>query len=824
MAPLTPRTPLIEVNANLTISASTVTTRSSQRPCQLTTNPPLDIQEMSSLAFRRFAVVARNPTARCLASSNESIRLASTSRTSPKSFADVAGSFNKAGKTYVDPETKSLHSQIHFILSRRDKLTDFNIQRARAFLSIVSKWGNEQGATLCERLLNRIYRDGLSSGAHLQAEIYNIVMDAWNKSSISGDRIVSRVESLLSQMEERSADGSNMPRPDRVSYNTMIYAYSKSGEDSLLKVEEALRKIHVIDGRDSTDLYDNLQRDTCIAVMNYFSTRGEHSSAQQAEDLLLRLSRPQVDRDVKIDDVAFNLVLKAWSNSGCGIYGARRAEKLLRMMISYRLATPVSFSTVIHAYSRVERKDSVAAVDRVLSLLDELEGSHFHESDGIVSSYNAAANAIAKCEIEDAADKILDLIKRTRNLEVEPESNMYTSCIEAYANRGMFDEARKLLDNMKTNGVRPQAVAFNSILDALAKSHARHRFDKIEQWFEFMLSMDTKPDTATYSIIISAFSRSDEQKASDYLRHMLKSFRDGNTHATPNSFVFNCVINTLARSDQEWSAEAIYRTFNAMENQRRQGNDLVLPDTITMNQVISKLAKSPTKSNAKKVMTLLHKMESGPPETAPDAITYTAVLQLQQRVNSSRAAVIAARCIRQMMDGTCRMDKVMLKAVLFSLSRSGKAEDATIARDAWEFLEYNDAALLDSELANLVLMAMRNSMNDGEQLSAADAALSFLQERVKRFNEGAANTVLPTLVGFSLAIECLCKSGRVNDALKLVQIMELLDKRGLPVKPDKGIYRSLAHGRTVEKERTLETGEVDRPHEKLASSIGDNKV
>ena len=777
---------------------------------------------MSSLALRRVAVVARNPAARCFASSIESIRLASTSRSSSKSFADVAGSFNNGGKTFVDPESKSLHSQIHFILSRRHKLTDFNLQRARAFLSIVSTWENERGATLCERLLNRIYQDGLSSGAHLQPDIYNIVMDAWNKSNISGDRIASRVETLLRQMEERSADCSNMPRPDRISYNTMIYAYSKSGEDSLLKVEEALRSIHLIDGRDPTDLYDNLQRDTCIAVMNYFATRGEHSSAQHAEDLLLRLSRPQAELGVKVDDVAFNLVLKAWSNSGCGIYGARRAEELLKMMMSYRLATPVSFSTVIHAYSRVEGKDSHPAVDRALSILDELEGSHFIESDGIVSCYNAAANAIAKCDIEDAADKILDLIKRTRNVEVEPESNMYTSCIEVYAKRGMFDEARKLLRDMESNGIRPQAVAFNCILDALEKSGASNRLDKMEQWFEFMLSMDTKPDTTTYSIIISAFSRSDEQKASDYLRHMLKSYRDGNTHARPNSFVFNCVINMLARSDQEWSMESIYRTFNAMENQRRLGNDSVLPDTITMNQVISKLAKSPTRSNAKKVMTLLHKMENGPAAIAPDAITYTAVLQLQQKVNSSRAAAIAARCLRHTMDGTCRMDKVMLRAVLFSLAKSGKAEDATIARNAWEWLEHNDAALLDSELANLVLMAMKNSMSDSEQQSTSDAVLIFLQERVKRFNEGAANkVVLPTVVGFSFAVECLCKSGRVNDAMKLVQIMELLNKRGLPVKPDQRIYQYLESGKTAEKERALETGGVNRAAEKLVASAGD---
>ena len=51
------------------------------------------------------------------------------------------------------------------------------------------------------------------------------------------------------------------------------------------------------------------------------------------------------------------------------------------------------------------------------------------------------------------------------------------------------------------------------------------------------------------------------------------------------------------------------------------------------------------------------------------------------------------------------------------------------------------------------------------------------------------------------------------DAMKLVQIMELLHKKGLPVKPDQGVYRSLEHGRTAEKERLLEAGGGYRPHE-----------
>merc|ERR1719253_2333126 len=141
-------------------------------------------------------------------------------------------------------------------------------------------------------------------------------------------------------------------------------------------------------------------------------------------------------------------------------------------------------------------------------------------------------------------------------------------------------------------------------------------------------------------MMLGALSRSSdiksEQKAVEYLRKMLTSYGSGYEKAQPDSFVFNCVIGMLARSEQgEWADNTIHRTLSAMQNQQKR-NSWVSPDTITYNMVIGKLARRGTPQNAKKAMKLLERMERDSPSNeaiAPDIITYSAVLRLQARVD-----------------------------------------------------------------------------------------------------------------------------------------------------------------------------------------------
>jgi len=325
-----------------------------------------------------------------------------------------------------------------------------------------------------------------------------------------------------------------------------------------------------------------------------------------------------------------NIVLKAWGNSGAGggggIDGARRAEAVLCNMIrlhgnGHECARPdaLSFSTVIGAYSRAEPGEAAAysraepgeaaaAVDSVMGLLEELEGTYLPDgADGSVEScYNAAANVVAKSGLDDAVERVGDLMGRMRNMDVAPGGNILASLIEAYANEGSEGSLRRgrelLLEKMDgpEPEIEPNSVPFNVLLGAILNGDSTNKIERADELMALMekIGGDARPDSASYNMIISALSRSpspgSERKAVDYLRDMLSAYRGGYKKAKPDLFAFNCVIGMLARSRQDWADDIIHRTLEAMESQRRHGNASVVPDTIAYNLVIGSPSPRPT--------------------------------------------------------------------------------------------------------------------------------------------------------------------------------------------------------------------------------------
>jgi hypothetical protein len=115
-----------------------------------------------------------------------------------------------------------------------------------------------------------------------------------------------------------------------------------------------------------------------------------------------------------------------------------------------------------------------------------------------------------------------------------------------------------------------------------------------------------------------------------------------------------------------------------------------------------------------------------------------------------------------------------------------------MARKAWVWIEKSDKTrkddLLDSNLCNLVLVA-HSKANDAK---ATEEAISFLSERIGRFNEGDRSVSLPTIVGFGAALVSLGKANRVDDALRLLDMMGVLHRNGVPnIEPDNGCYASI---------------------------------
>ena len=688
----------------------------------------------------------------------------------------------------------------------------------------------------------------------LDAEMYNVCMMAWNKCSnanVNGEMIIQRVKSIMTRMEERSKAATMLtqhPRPDRFGYNIFIDSYSKWGSQDVnysseREVEAILLKMNNLTANadDDSDLeYMSLIRPDTVtynSIMNFYASSHSRGTrgAQRAEDILLLMSKEasaRSDGSLLVDCTSFNTVLKAWANSGGGFHAAKRAEMILRKMIQLRndghdiplgrgrdvITTkggvgssvrhdPYSFTLVISAYSRVDTADYAAAVDRVTKLLDDLEGMCV-DGDDVEPCYNAAANLFVKCcgTKKDAIDRIEKLMDRMRQNypgSASSNSRMLTSYVAALVGDGSDDESLQRWKEMlvsimmrESEGSEPDSVPFNVLLDRVIKGCSPNKFKHAD---EVITSMDSiggnaRPDLTTYSIILGALSscptEDSEEKAVDYLRGMLKSYREGYEKARPSSFVFNCVIGMLTRSEQPWADNVIHRTMKSMESQRNNGNTFVVPDTITYNMVIGKLAKNCSKENAKKVMDLLGNMNNDD-ASAPDIITYTNVLKIQGKVDPQRASDIAFSYLESIISSNkkVQVDRLGLQALLLALSRSFSLEHARMARRTWEWMETNDKSkLLDSNLCNLVLVAFSNATH----ALAVEEALYFLSERINRCSKVDIAVILPTVVGFGAVLVSLSKVGRVDEAVSLLLKMRMLHEKGVPnVKPDEACYQSI---------------------------------
>lgn len=691
---------------------------------------------------------------------------------------------------------------------------------------------------------------GENSNVVLDAEMYNVCMVAWNKCSdgnVNGKMIIQRVQSIITRMEERSIAAtiiSQHPRPDRFGYNILIDSYSKWGSQDVnsseKEVDAILLKMNNLTANadDDSDLeYMSLIRPDTVtynSIINFYASSHSRGTrgAQRAEDILLLMSKEasaRSDGSLRVDCTSFNTVLKAWANSGGGLHAAKRAEMILRKMIQLRndghdiplgrgrdvtmtkgsdggsvQHDPYSFTLVISAYSRVDTADYANAVDRVTTLLDVLEGMCV-DGDDVEPCYNAAANLFVKCcrTKKDAIDRIENLMNRMRQNypgSASSNSRMLTSYVAALVGDGSDDESFKRWKEMLVSmmmmgseGSESDSVPFNVLLDRVIKGGSINKFKHAD---EVITSMDSigrnaRPDLTTYSIILGALSscptEDSEEKAVNYLRSMLKVYREGYEKARPNSFVFNCVIGMLSRSEQPWIDNVIHRTMKSMENQRNNGNTSVIPDTITYNMVIGKLAKNCTKENAKKVMDLLSNMNNYD-ASAPDIITYTNVLKIQGKVDPQRASDIAYSYLESIISSNkkVQVDRLGLQTLLLALSRSFSLEHARMARRTWEWMETNDKTkMLDSNLFNLVLVAYSKT----NHTLAAEEALSFLSSRINRYDDAV---ILPTVVGFGAVLVSLSKVGRVDEAVSLLLKMSMLHEKGAPnVKPDEACYNSI---------------------------------
>ncbi|KAL7532746.1 hypothetical protein ACHAXR_004817 [Thalassiosira sp. AJA248-18] len=382
--------------------------------------------------------------------------------------------------------------------------------------TILQAYANAGDASTAETILHSmisLHSSSLQEGAggpyqHVcpNTRTFNVVLNAWAKKN-GGEGGV-RANEILDRLENMASinDG---PRPDTISYNTVLAAWSKSAsvdpaslsdrEDSIIvgkgAAYEAMKLLDKVElryiqsqgnqyGRRHPHVTkpDAISYNTTIAA---FANAAQHckngtSMAEEAESLLSRM-KDQLGIDP--DSYSYNGVLSAWARSSGGLSAAQRAESILRAM---RDPTIVSWSAVVNAYAHAD------SAPKAETLLREMEQNAMQWSRGsrapIIPSvvlYNNVLHAWGSSSDIGASKHAEVLLNRMENSSQLPMPDIisYRLVLTALEHSMEPDKAERsksvlgrLLSSVELQNIvaNPPQIqnAYNSLLTACAYTPA----------------------------------------------------------------------------------------------------------------------------------------------------------------------------------------------------------------------------------------------------------------------------------------------------------------------------------------------------------------
>jgi pentatricopeptide repeat protein len=369
---------------------------------------------------------------------------------------------------------------------------------------------------------------------------FNVVLNALARVE-GGDGGV-RASELLGRLVELGSSDDDGPRPDVISYNTVLAAWSKSagvrpgespsaGEGGAQKrkgvvgefaAHEALRLLDEIEGRYLQSVEskthgrsfavkpDVISYNTTIAA---FANAAQHCedgtpTARKAEEILSRM----IESGIEPDAYSYNGVLLAWARSSGGLPAARHAETILRSM---KEPTIVSWSTVVTAYAHAD------GAPRAEALLREMEE-------------NAAGSSWRS---------------KGHRTPITPSVVLYNNVLHSWGVSSHGDASRNaelLLNRMEaaSSSPAPDAISYRLVLNALEHSKDHDKAERAKSVLDRFLAFEIrnsrfKPHEIqnAYNSVLAACTytpaEAGEHHRNNAARILLETLRDMNMFPWP---------------------------------------------------------------------------------------------------------------------------------------------------------------------------------------------------------------------------------------------------------------------------------------------------
>lgn len=369
---------------------------------------------------------------------------------------------------------------------------------------------------------------------------YNSVITAWSR---SGEAIAAeKVEALLSRLEGKYFSGVTTARPSKTTFLCVIGAYAKA------RIPDAEQRCDALLQRMSyyRDLeLEDLEPDQAVynAVLNALAKSCQPSAVEKAEEILTMM-QTSPDPRLKPNIVTYATVMDC--HTKCGEGSARRAEELLRFVEgTYRSGdetlqpNAVFYSAILQAWAKSATPEGATKAEELLRRNIALyeEGYEYAKPHAIM--YNAVMDAIARSGDPTSGTRAEELLQEMEALyqdgeeELKPSRRSYNAVILACRNAGdggkKAEELLGRMEELAASGrpeLTPDVVSYNCAIAAIVDAGGDHynAADRAQALLDRMEERRIQPDGRTYSPVIEAWLKRNDEKGHALAEMMLQKF------------------------------------------------------------------------------------------------------------------------------------------------------------------------------------------------------------------------------------------------------------------------------------------------------------
>lgn len=418
----------------------------------------------------------------------------------------------------------------------------------------------------------------------------------------------------------------------------------------------------------------------------------------------------------------------------------------------------------------------------------------------------AWANSKGGAASAESASQVVARMEEADDDNMRPNAVTYGSLLQTYGNAGMAEAAERTFQRMfelfskgKLKDV-PNHIHLANVLDAFANSNDPDAPQRAKALFDRMRASEypiSRPGVQCYAKILKLYKKRNMVKESVMaLKEMTDRFVSGELDQPPNLYLYNSVLDTVARSRNEDAPIRAESLLNLMFEMKEAGHPNIEPDTFTFKCVLECYSKSNMVDAAENLLQqMVERYDIGHVKHGPDTRLYNYLLNIFAKSNNKDSTERAEKILNNMLELHAagkggldvRPDVISYTTLLACYAREGNSQQAELLLQKMHTLhETGELKSPPNHISySVVLHAHANSRKEG--------ASELAKTTFNRMLEMHATGVIQDLDGiaFMNMMMCYMNEGKGEEAEELIRSLhDLKDTRVLRQGPTVKLYNT----------------------------------